>query len=241
MLLLDRRIGSADLADPLRTLGIPVDVCTLDFSDVMFCGNGPDGLVQIGIELKQIRDLLNSIQDGRLSGHQLPGLLRQFDAVWLIVEGLWRPGTDGLLELHTRGRWAPLELGRRRYQYREPDNYLTTLEIKAGIHVKRTANRDETARAVANLYRWWTDKSWAEHRSHLSLHRPSDSSLLVPPPLRRRVARELDGVGHEKSAAVMGHFKTTRAMVNAPESEWVKIAGIGKTLARRITAELEKE
>lgn len=243
MLLLDRRIGSADLQSPLTSLGVPVEIVTLDFADCAFLGHGPlgEGSMQIGVEIKQIRDLLNSIQDGRFSGHQLPGLLRQFDVAWLIVEGLWRPAADGLLEIYRRGKWEALELGARRYTYKEPDAYLTTLEMKTGIRVRRTANRDETAHVIANLYRWWTNKSWEQHRSHLSLHRPADATFLLPPPLRRRIAGELPGIGHEKSAAVAAHFGSTRAMVNADEKEWVKVPGIGKTLAKRIVAGVESQ
>lgn len=241
MLLLDRRIGSADLQQPLTSLGIPVDLVTLDFGDAAFCGNGADGLMQVGIEIKQIRDLLNSIQDGRFSGHQVPGLLRQFDIAWLIVEGMWRAGSDGMLELFRRGKWEALELGSRRYLYREPDNFLTTLTLKTGIYVKRTANREETAHVIANLYKWGTDKSWEQHRSHLALHRPADATFLVPPPLRHRVAREFDGIGDGKSTGVRNLFRTTIEMVNAPESEWLKMAGVGKTLAKRIYEQVRAE
>lgn len=244
MLYLDRRIGSEHLQSPLERLGIPVELITMNFADAAFLGHGAEGenSVSLGIEIKKIRDLLNSIQDGRLSGHQLPGLLRSYDAVWLIIEGLWRPSpTDGLLELYVRGKWEALALGRRQYLYKEASNYLTTLEMKAGIRIRRTANGEETAHVIADLYRWWNDKAWEQHRSHLSLHRHVEHALLVSPPLRRRIAAELPGIGQDRSGAVAGHFKTTREMLAAGVPEWRAIKGIGGTLAKRITEAIDRE
>ena len=243
MLWLDRRIGSGELEQPLVRLGIPVEILTLDFADCAFLGHGPEGenTMQLGIEIKKIHDLVSSIETGRLSGHQLPGLLRQYDAAWLIVEGLWRPGDDGVLELFRRGRWTPLEHGRRRYMYREIDNYLSTLEIKAGMRIRRTSNTDETARVIADLYGWWHDKAWEKHRSHMALHQPADMGMLVPPSLRRRVAAELPGVGHDRSGAVAGHFPNTLQMLMADVKEWQAIKGIGKTLATRIVDAIGRE
>lgn len=243
MLLLDRRIGSGDLVTPLRRLGLEVDVTTLDFADAAFLGNGPAGAgtMQIGIEIKKIHDLISSIDTGRLSGHQIPGLLRQYDAVWLIVEGLWRPASDGLLELHRRGKWEALSHGKRRYMYREIHGYLTTLELKCGVRIRRTANEDETVRVIADLYAWWTHKEWAQHRSHLAMHDTLDASLLVPPPLRHRIARQFEGLGGDKAMAVRKHFPTSRAMLAATEKEWAQVPGIGKILAKRIITDLDRE
>jgi len=241
MLYLDSRIGSGDLDLPLQRLGLQVEIIPqLDFADAAFFGHGPEGehSRMIGVEIKKLRDLLNV---ERLSGHQLPGLLRQYDHVWLIVEGLWRPGPDGVLEIPRGGTWFPLELGRRRYMYREVSNYLTTLQVKCGVKVCRTATRDETARVIADLYGWWNDKAWAQHRSHLTLHRAADAAFLVPPPLRRRLANELPGIGHDRSDAVAKFFGTTLEMINADRKTWEQIKGIGNTLASRIVEAIGRE
>lgn len=243
MLFLDRRVGSGHYLETLLQLGTPAELVTLDFADAAFLGHGHEGdhSVSVGIEIKKIHDLISSIDSGRLNGHQLPGLLRQYDAVWLVVEGLWRPSpVDGVLELHKRGKWEALSHGRRTYMFKEVDNFLTTLELKAGLRIRRTASSDETARMIAGLYGWWTNKTWAQHRSHLALHRP-DTAMLIPPPLRRRIASELPGIGHERSAEVARHFPNTLQMVNADVKEWTGITGIGKTIARRIVEALGRE
>lgn len=239
MFLLDDRIGARDLQTPLERLGVEVEPVRLDYGDCAWLGHGEAGpdTMQVGCELKTISDLLDL---DRLSGHQLPGLLRQYDRVWLIVEGLYRPGTDGVLEvwINAATGWQPLRRGTRGYTYREVDHLLATLELRAGLYVRRSTTRIETAHIVAALYTWWRGKAWDEHRAHLRLARGMDVALLTPPPLRRLVANQLPGIGHAKSAAVAAHFPSTRALVLADRAEWARVDGIGPTIAARITEAL---
>lgn len=261
MIFLDSRAGSGDLENPLRGLGLTVDVIPqIDFGDVAFFGHGPEGenSLMVGVEIKKIRDLIQSIGDGRLAGHQLIGLHRQYDIRCLLVEGLWRPAADGVLEIgkhlwerdHVLGQregrlegvfWEPLELGRRRFMYAEVDKAIATLTYKTGVYYLRTASREETARAIRDAYSWWTDKLWDQHRAHLALHQPADTAFLVPPPLRRCIAAELPGVGHTKSGAVAAFFPTTLDMITADVKTWSQIEGIGKTLAQRIYERVRRE
>jgi len=112
--------------------------------------------------------------------------------------------------------------------------------VRAGIHLRRTFDRHETAALLASLYLWWTGKAWHEHRAHLALHSPmTEAGLLYKPSLRRRIAAELPGVGVGKSGAVADHFPSVRAMVGAEREEWMQIPGIGKGLATKITAALD--
>lgn len=242
MLLIDSRIGSNDLLQIVRPWGIDAELVTLDYGDVAFCGNGPDGRpVQVGIELKRLSDLLQCITDGRLSGHQLPGLLRQYQQVWLIVEGEWRAGPDGVLVTRHHGHWEPVRLGSRRYMHRDVMKFLITLEMKAGVHVQQTPDRATTARNVAALHSWWCIDEWDEHRAHLALDTARDTAMLVRPSLVRRVAAELPGIGYQKSGAVSAKFKTVRDLANAPESDWREIDGVGKTLSKRIVGAISGE
>ena len=78
--------------------------------------------------------------------------------------------------------------------------------------------------------------------SHSSLKKfftsPMSPVLLTRPSLVRRVAKELPGIGWERSLAIEQRWPTVREMVNASTNEWVELDGIGKGIASRINEEL---
>lgn len=231
VLLVDDRIGSKELLPELtKKLGLPAKIGRLMFGDVSLDGKGPGGkTVHVGVERKTIGDLLNSIQSGRLSSHQLPGLVQIYDYRWIVVEGLWKPGKDNLIEEWRGGGWRPV---RSRMSYFDLDRYLITLEVRGGCHVRRTGSLWETAVFVGNLYRWW-GKEWESHRGHLGLEKglTPDRVLFSRPSYPRLVANVLPGIGWEKSKSVAKHFHTVQAMVEGSPKDWERIPGIGKKLS----------
>ena len=237
MLLLDNRVGSGDLGHYFAQWKVPYQLCRLEYADVAFTGHGPGEMdMEIGIEVKKVRDVLNCISDGRFSGHQLPGLVENYARVWLVIEGQYTVDyTTGLL-VHRRGKFnVPVACGTRQFMYRDLSNWITTIETKTPVRVRRTGGRVETARFCADLYSWWTHKEWDQHRSHLAFDEPlPDRMLLYRPNLVRRVAKELEGIAWGKSGAVAKKFKSVEEMVYAEEKEWREVEGIGKTLAHRI-------
>jgi ERCC4-type nuclease len=228
MLYVDRRVGSAELYLPLQARRLPVELTTLDFGDLALVGHGPGGhSLLIGIERKRITDLVQSMTSGRLSGHQLPGLVEMYAHRWLLVEGAYREADNGLLEIPTgRGRWETTRL-----MHSAVEAYLLTLTLRGGMHVHRTFDTKASITWIAALYHWWTAKTWAEHRSHLATHQPADPGIWSRPTLVHRMASQLPGIGDEKAAAVAKHFRTVTEMVEATEAAWRQIPGIGKTLA----------
>lgn len=241
-LLVDYRVGSVEFVALLKQIGVDVEMAELPFADFAFLGSGSAGeQIPIGIERKTVQDLINSTMKGRLSGHQLPGMLDQersgFKEIWLVVEGIYRPGKPGgVLEVLHGKEWRPLTYGAKTFMYRELECQLVTLEVKAGVRVRRCGTKDDTAYFLAALYHWWTHASLDEHRSHLRFRTlDADSALLIKPGLCREWARHLPGVGWEKSMAIEQQFKRVAIdMAQASEAEWAEIAGIGKTMARRI-------
>lgn len=233
----DDRVGSRELLPELKKLHTPAVKVRLPFADAAFEGEGEKGVVKIGVERKTIYDLIQSMTTGRLSSHQLPGLVQTYDFRYIVVEGLWRPGRDGVVEVWKGGGWraAPTRLG-----WFEVDRYLTTLEVRGGCWVRRTGSLWETAVMVGSLYRWW-GKEWKEHRGHLQLEKGlmPDRVLFSKPSYPRLVASVLPGIGWEKSLAVAKRFKTVRAMVEAGPKEWREVPGIGKTLGDRLPMILE--
>jgi ERCC4-type nuclease len=243
MISIDDRIGSKELIPYFRDFGIKVYPTRLTFGDVAFNGNGPKGETAVVIERKRITDLIDSMQTKRLSGHQLPGLSDSYDFCYLLVEGMWRPGENGELEVH-QGAWK--QSHSKGLHYRSIDNYLATLELKAGVIYRRTMTVKETVWAIVDLYRWWS-KPWAEHKAHEALYAPVETGA----PGRRmslvtrkismveKMAAQLPGVD-SKAAVVAKRFATVLEMCAATEKDWTGIDGIGKIGARKIMEALGK-
>lgn len=240
MITIDGRIGSKELT-PFLPKGT-WKLGRLNFADACWIGTVKDEPVTVGMERKSVRDLLNSMSTGRLSGHQLVGLKNSYDVVYLVVEGVWRLGADGQMEVPSgRGKWRALELGRRKYMAREYHGYLNTLGVLGGLIVRETRSLRHTAKLVLDLYNWWSKKG---HTSHLAIHKNrfagDEEAVLVRPGLVRRVAAEITGIGWGKSLEVAKRFQSVKEMVEAGEKEWREIPGIGKTLAKTAVEELTR-
>lgn len=232
---LDDRVGSVELAPLFQPYGIVPIICRLEFGDLDFNGNGPLGECVICVERKRINDLVSSIQSKRLSGHQLPGMSRHYDYAYLIVEGIWRPASNDQLEIQSHGRWSAAHSGQ--VTYRQIDNYLSTIEIIAGMVFRRTATPDETVAVIVDLMRWWA-KPWDSHHSHDVKYQPADGPegrrlRIVAPSQVELVARTLPGMDR-RARRVAKAFKTVKEMVMADEKTWGAIDGVGKVGARRI-------
>lgn len=226
MILVDDRVGSKDLVKPLKAAGLPAEKMRLDYADVAFNGRGPENsTLGIGIELKTLGDMVGSIRSGRFAGHQLPGLRDAYDRVWLMVEGLWRTDEQGLVCSYQGPRrgWRPIP---GRITGNEFEKHLYSFELCGGVHVRHTIDRAGTVRALATLYRWWTDKPFESHSSHLAVH---DAPTLVAVSDFRAAVMKWPGIGMKASIAVEAHFKSSiRRAANASVDEWASIQTIGK-------------
>lgn len=253
MILIDSRVGSNHLAKPLKRRGLPVELTTLKYGDLSFAGRGPRGGKSIGVELKTITDLLACIQSKRFTGGQLPGLVADYDVVYLIVEGGFRAGSDGVLELPRGGgewrawgsrgprgaRWA------RPMMYRDLLGFLTSVETLAGVRVRRTITSADTVECVASLYSWWS-KPWSAHHSTHAIYdgERSAGDTVVPitrASFARTIAAQLPGIGWKKSAAVVNAMPTVEDMVMASRKDWARVDGVGKTLSERIYTAIHME
>ena len=182
MLLLDRREPES-IEKHVRALGLHVNrQLEMEFGDCSFSGNGPAGECMVGFERKKLDDLITSMKDRRLSGHQLRGCWNAFDFVYLVCEGLWREGSQGEIEewgwdyRQKKQAWVayygqPVGGDRRRsVMYEQLDHYLSTLELKGGVIVKRTKDEQETARYYVSRWKWFNEKTWDQHTSHDQLY-----------------------------------------------------------------------
>lgn len=235
MLILDDRAGSVDYLPLLQQLHVPVSLGRLDFGDAALVGNGPNHEpVFVGVEIKKLADILRCIVDGRYAAHQLPGMLAMYKSVWLLIEGEYRPDPKSGVLQQFKGRWVDVNVGSRRFMYREFDEFLMTCENKAGVKFRRSATQIETAYLIKDLYHWWTAKAWEEHKSLDVFNNSMPTLQLQPPTLIQRIAKELPGVGWKRAREAASHFNSIREMIMATEQEWQKLDGVGPKMAERI-------
>lgn len=179
MILIDPRAGSGELDPLFNAYDVEHALGQLDFADVMFPGNGPDGDVLVGVERKRLSDMITCMRDKRFSGYQLPGLLAGYEYPYLLVEGIWNVGGSGeLVRLNGRG-WVPYyNNGSRAVLYRELSSYLASLELRAiaksgePLRVVRTSDPKESVAWLVGLYKNFNDKTWNQHRAHNEVYAP---------------------------------------------------------------------
>lgn len=237
----DNRAGSVDLAPMLRTLGCEVDLCRMEFGDVAFTGLGANGdPVSVGIECKTLDDVLACIISGRFAGHQLPGLIKSYDHVYLLVQGQWRARIpDGTLQQykfqHGREFWMEAGGGQRRWMWRDLEAWLTSMAIMGGLRVHRVPDWREGTMWLKTVYNWFQKET---HQSHQVVYGGkelyTDRALLVRPSLARRIAKELPGIGVVRSADVAHEFHTLEQMVSASVKDWTRVPGVGKGIAEKV-------
>lgn len=244
MILLDPRVGSKHLADHFAALDAAYETTHLEYADASFLGAGADGApVSVGIEIKNVGDLANSMQSGRLAGHQIPGLLDTYQHVWLVVEGIYRRSRgNSVVEIPRGAGWAPLHLGRRPVFWSQLENFLTSLEVLAGIHVRQTRTARETAEFIHLLHDWWQKP---DHKALKVIHRPAPRTELtrLDDVTRqiRDIAATLPGIGYDRAMAIAKKANSVSDLFLMTERQWREVDGVGKTLAKRIVQALHGE
>lgn len=231
MIYVDYRAGSHELVDPLKLAGLPVEETTLPAGDVAFTGRGERGKeLLIGVEYKKLSELVTSLRDERLQGHQLPEMAKAgYDHTWLLIEGelLY----DNVGKLQRRVKWPkkgfkPLPGG---MTVGELFKRINVLHLCGGLNPWWTQDRRQTVTWLEILYRTWTDKALDEHKSHLGVyHAPT----LVPVSPERRTLMTLPRVGFRVSGAVLARFGSIQRAFLAPPEDWAAIETLddkGKT------------
>ena len=251
-LLVDNRAGSKELwkYQCIRDIGV---LSRLDSADVAFTGNGPDGDVLVGIEVKRFDDLMASAASGRLQGTQIPTMLKAYDVNYILHYGVYRARPeDYQLQTLKKGMWRLYRAGTRTFTYGYVEGLLMTLQA-VDIRIKRCPTEAEAALYIAVLYRWW-QKKWSAHKGlhafddsgavNAKRTKVSGSRALLPDidedTLRRaRIAKQFTGVGYDRAIAVAKAYESVSAMLDAGAAgEWKDVDGIGKTVAASVSMEL---
>ena len=238
-IVLDSRVGSSELL-PLFPPNL-ARTGKLQFGDASFMGQGPGGIpAMVGVERKTIQDFVHSIETGRLQGHQLPGLMASYNYIYIILEGIWR-SKEGLIKTWSRGGWQDIRCGREKGLTSSAlDGLMNTISILSGVTIRQSSDSLHTVDIIVNLWRWW-QKEWDKHTGNKGFqHGPRSVEILTKPSLIRRMAKELPGIGWERSRLVSNHFQTVLNMVLADEWEWEEIEGIGSITANNVVEAMRK-
>lgn len=213
------------LLDHISRFGLPVTVCRLDFGDIAIESSG--GRL-IGYERKRLPDLISSMTDRRLSGFQLRGMYSLYDHVELIVEGVWRAGDSGEIEVPNgrSGGWQTLYHQRSGISYRQVDSFLYSQYQMGGVPYWRTGSTSETANLIASRFHWW-QKDIELHKSHDVLYTNNPTAQRrgavimqqgAPSPVTM-LAAQIPGI--DATAWDIGkHFKSPFEMAAAGVREW---------------------
>lgn len=238
MILIDDRIGSKEFDNIITS---PHTIASLEYGDFCFAGNGKDGIVTIAIERKTLSDFIGSMESGRLSGHQLPGLVNNYDYVYILIEGLWQADkTTGILMEWKRGRWKQYGYGRKAYMTSYIWGYLNSLILFGNVIIQETGNKHQTGLWVDGLYNWW-EKEWDSHSSYErcegSCHMGSKGIGFTRPNLVHKVAMCFDGVGWDRGKKIGEMFGSVREFIDGYE-RIVEIKSIGKKVVKNIEKQL---
>lgn len=252
MIQVDKAIGSGrdksggELLQPIiRRLGIPCETAQLAYGDACFEGNGPDGIITVGVERKTLHDMLQCVEDSRYSAHQLPGMLKLYSKSFLILEGLWERGTPGstldgvLIQGFNHGSsWGPLRTvgGGRTTLYSKLYRYLMSVSL-AGVIITYSNDLVQTACQIVEIQQYF-QKKWRDHTALRECQKLAIPSLAGKPSLCKRWANELTDVGVVHGEDAERLFRSARKLANAGEQEWMSIPGIGVRTARQIVREI---
>ena len=240
MILVDPRVGSAELVAPLRRHQVPVESSPLEFGDVAFEGHGPDGTILVGMERKKIHDMLQCIDDARYAGHQRPGMARMYGVSFLIIEGVWGVGTppyqDGILIEPKGSVWIPLRYRTMRVIYAKLRRYLFSVAL-SGVYVIYTRDITHTVADIHECYQYFR-KKWDDHTSLRETRKLNLPTLHRKPNLTRLWASDLEGIGVKHGEDAERLFRKPITLANADEIEWMRIRGVGAPTAQAVVRQI---
>lgn len=227
--------NDSDLASALGSLAI---VAPIPHGDCVFFGvaEGRDN-IRVCIERKKVHDIAACMTDGRYLAQAQAAHGAGFEYLVLIIEGLMRPSRrDGMVETPRGAGWVAML---PHTSYSRLNTYLDEVSLYMGVLVKRSASVTETAAQIKSLWQMF-QRPPSEHQSLKKIYSSElQHTLLSRPSLVRRMAKELPGIGWDRSLAVDEHFCSVVAMVGAGEGEWASLAGIGPKTAKRVTAAMK--
>lgn len=237
-ILIESSDGSKDLINhpPLDTIA---NLASFPSGDVAINGNGPNGPVSVGIELKTISDLMTSSITGRLTT-QLERMVTTYHRVWILTYGtLATNPASHLLATNVRGRLVPVMRGTTTpFQFTEYYSLLHEIS-ECNVHHHHVPDYPSAALWIAHTAKFWA-KPYRCHDRLATLELPT--TTLIPRyaagddendrmKITMRMAACLPHISKGRALTIAQHFASIRDMLTATVAQWVNIPGIGDTTA----------
>ena len=198
----DERERQSGVPDELARLNVQVDYKQLDVGDYIVA---PDSAV----ERKSIRDLMNSIYDGRLFT-QCSELVTHYSKPILIVEG----STDSLEKVTNN----PMVFY----------GALASLALDFRLSIIHTSSAENTAKALAAL----ASRILKDYKTGPLLKKIKKSNPVHIQQLS--ILASLPGVGDKLAVRLLKKFKTPIKTLNASTAELARVEGMGYARASKL-------
>lgn len=203
----------------IKTLGTVSSTPERYGADILWMDRAVGGL--IGVQRKEVSDLINSVQDGRLAKEIVQ--LRAVHLPVLIVEGSPHWTVDGAL-VHKYTRWT-----------RTQHHSLLRSVQQRGIIVEYTSSTAETVARVEDIVRW------AAKDDHNSLDRrpkpsPDDWGKISDKAWALHLLQSVPGIGPKQAELIWDTFGRAPIVLDCTREELLAIRGLGPKKVAAILA-----
>lgn len=180
--------------------------------------------LSLGVERKEVKDLLNSLSSGRLQ-HQIEGLVEAYRIPGLVVEGDVKASRLGFLSVDgVRTRWTEKSVR----------GYLLALQLR-GVRVWATESKEGTARLIFHLGRLLAGLQGSERQVEAVT---GVGLVALPEPVR--ALAQIRGIGPDLAQKLWRHFGTLRGVAQAAPQELGAVPGMGAVRVRQLWSALEE-
>jgi Fanconi anemia group M protein len=209
LIFVDQREKSSDVARSLKDKGAKTKIEQLKAGDFVCSSN-------VAIELKKVKDFVNSIIDGRLL-EQIKKLRENYKNPLLIIQG-----TE---DIYTIRKMHPHAI----------QGMLATITINYNIPIIHTKNAKETASILYIIAK----REQENNKDYFSPHFSKQNLSLKEQ--QEYIVSSLPNIGPIAAKELLKKFKNIRNIVNATEKELAEVENIAKTKAKIIKEVLDTD
>lgn len=222
----------------------------IPFGDFNFQGKWWEGEdIWIWGERKKLGDLVQCVQStGRLLRQVQDAKDAGFRAFFIIVEAIIRCNPrNGALQYRRGNGWTDYHINPSNpssaiVPYKRIADFLNQLDLYCGIRYRISSGPQDTVRKVLDLYSMF-QQAPEDHNSlkQFEITSENGAAFLAKPSLLRRVVKEQDKVGWDRSKNFEDEFTNLadycRTIADGDIKRLMKVKGVGRGIAQSILDE----